>query len=407
MPRNLLSDRAVRSAKPKEKPYRLSDGDRLFVLVAPTGTKSYQFRYKLNGVPDTLTLKGARSLADARRDVEPLRRMVDAGDDPKIIKRVERAAKAAANAQTFKAIAAAWAKLEQQRKKWSAAYVQEVEQSLRNHLSDLDELPVSTIVARITAPLLHAVEARAPMMQEKVERRLHAIMDYCVEIGALDLNPLPRRRRGKVERKHFPAVTDLNGLGDILRAARAADPCKGITRAHLLLAFTAQRVSEVVSARWDEFDLDAGIWSIPRARMKRKDEQRGPHVIPLPPALLEALRGWNEADGADGLFVCPAPRDPSRPITPEGVEKFYRNALGLGGKHSPHSWRSAFSTVARDAGKDADSIEAQLDHVVGNKVASAYDRAQRLALRRELLTWYEGKLTAARHGATVTGIRGR
>src|SRR5206468_1327054 len=121
------------------------------------------------------------------------------------------------------------------------------------HLGDLDGLPVSSIIAGIATPVLHRVEAIAPAMEEKVSRRLHAIMDYAVELGALELNPLPRRRRGKVERQHFPAVVDLPGLGDILRAARAADPCKGIQRAHVLLAFTAMRVSEVVGARWDEF----------------------------------------------------------------------------------------------------------------------------------------------------------
>ncbi len=329
--------------------YRLLDGDGLFVLVTPAGGKSFQYRCKLAGVPGTVTLKEAATLVEARRAVEPLRRAVAAGDHPRVVKRVERAARAAANAQTFEAIAAAWVKAEGRRKGWTADYVREVEQSLRNHLSDLDELPVSKIVARITAPLLHAVEISAPMMEEKVARRLHAIMDYAVELGALELNPLPRRRRAKVERKHYPAVTDAAGLGGILRAARAADPCKGIARAHVLLAFTAQRVAEVVGAQWEEFDLAAGVWAIPRARMKRKDEERGPHLVPLPPTLLAILREWKEIDGKGSAFVCPAPRDASRPITPEGCEKFYREALGLAGKHSPHSWRSAFS----DAGTRA------------------------------------------------------
>ena len=98
-------------------------------------------------------------------------------------------------------------------------------------------------------------------------------------------------------------------------------------------------------------------------------------------------------------------RDAHRTIVPEACEKFYRNALGLGGMHSPHSWRSAFSTICRDAGKDGDSIEAQLDHVVGKKVAAAYDRAKRLELRRELLTWYEATLIASRDGANAAPIR--
>lgn len=308
---------------------------------------------------------------------------------------------------------------------WTPGYRVEVTASLRNHLSALDSLPVTKITAALAAPALLAIERTAPHMVEKVRRRLRVILDDAVEHGIIPGNPLPAvRRRRKLERKHYPAVTGLPGLGEILRAARAADPCKGIQRAHLLLAFTALRVSEVVGATWAEFELDgvdmligdtqrtkrdpaAGNWSIPRERMKRKDEARGPHVVPLPTALLAALREWREADGAVAIYVCPAPRDPSKPITPEGVEKFYRNALGLGGKHSPHSWRSAFSTVAREAGKDGDAVESQLDHVVGNKIAAAYDRAKRLQRRRELMRWYEGQLIAARDGAKVVSFEGR
>ena len=78
------------------------------------------------------------------------------------------------------------------------------------------------------------------------------------------------------------------------------------------------------------------------------------------------------------------------------MEKSYRDALGLAGVHSPHSWRSSFSTICREAGKEGDSVEAHLDHVVGNKIASAYDRATRLEQRRALLAWYEGALITAR-----------
>jgi len=425
MARNLLTDKEFRNAKPlPDKDYRMRDGDGLFVFVAKTGGKSFQYRYKLNGKGQTATLKGVATLAEARDDAERMRKMVAAGDHPKVIKQVARAAKIAANAQTFKVVAAAWVKSEARRKRWSADYIAEVEQSLRNHLADLDALPVSRIVASVTAPILHAVEVSAPAMEEKVARRLHAIMDYAVELGALVLNPLPRRRRSRKDRKHYPAITDLAAIGDVLRAARASDPCKGIQRAHFLLAFTAQRVSEVVGAKWTEFDLDgvdvpsgnaqrmkrdaaAGNWSIPRERMKRKDAERGPHVVPLPSSLLAVLREWREADGKVATYACPAPRDSERPITPEAVEKHYRDALKLGGKHSPHSWRAAFSTICREAGKDGDAVEAQLDHVVGTKVAAAYDRAKRLELRRELMTWYEATLIAARDGADVVPIKKR
>jgi integrase len=396
----------------------------LALLISPTGSRSWQLRYRLGGKEQTASLGKLESvsLGEARIAAEAARKLAAEGHHLTAVKHTAKVQRRIEAANTFGAFAASWSLRESRLQKWSPDYLAEVEASLRNHLSALNRLPMSKITAVIVAPLLTAIEVSAPHMVEKVRRRLRAIFDDAVEQGILTGNPLPAmRRRRKIERKHYPAVTDLTELGAILRAARAADPCKGIERAHLVLAFTSLRVSEVVGAMWPEFSLDgvdvpagqgrgmrhdpeAGDWSVPRERMKRKDEDRGPHVVPLPPALLAELREWREADGPDAVYVCPAPRDSSKPITAEGVEKFYRNALGFGGKHSPHSWRSAFSTVAREAGKDGDSIESQLDHIVGDKVAAAYDRAKRLNLRRELMTWYERTLIAARDGAAVVKI---
>lgn len=173
------------------------------------------------------------------------------------------------------------------------------------------------------------------------------------------------------------------------------------------MAFCAQRVSQTVGAKWAEFDLTAGTWAIPRERMKRKDKERGPHEILLPTHLLATLHEWRKADGPDAVYVCPAPRDPAKPITPEAVEKHYRDALHLGSKHSPHSWRAAFATIARDAGKDRVVVEAQLDHVIGGRIQAAHDRATHIELRRKLMRWYEQQLIAARDGAAVVPLRAR
>ena len=108
------------------------------------------------------------------------------------------------------------------------------------------------------------------------------------------------------------------------------------------------------------------------------------------------MREWRGADPEDAIYVCPAPRNERKHITPEGVEKYYRDVLQLSGKHSPHSWRAAFSSIANEAGKPHKVIESQLDHEVGDKVVSAYDRATRLRLRRTLMTWYERQLLGAR-----------
>src|SRR5437870_1996184 len=108
---------------------------------------------------------------------------------------------------------------------------------------------------------------------------------------------------------------------------------------------------------------------------KRKDPERGSHLLPLPPRLRSAMPTWKRQDGKGAIFVCPTPRDPTRFVTREAVEKFYRDTLDLADKHSPHSWRSTFSTLARDAGKDREAVEAQLDYMVDNPVAAAYGRS--------------------------------
>ncbi len=416
MAKHLLTHLDVRNAAPKAKPYRLFDGDGLALWVSPTGVRSWQLRYRLDGKEQTATLGklDRLTLAEARNAADAARKRAAAGDHLTQVKRAAKVQRQFDQANTFGTLAADWVVREGRRMEWTPDYLGEVAASIRNHLSTLDSLPVNKITAALVAPVLLAVENAAPNMLEKVRRRLRAILDDAVEHGLITGNPLPAtRRRRSLERKHYPAITKLPELGVVLRAARAADPCKGIARAHLLLAFTALRVSEVVGAKWSEFELDGidvligdtqrtkfdpafGNWSVPRERMKRKDEARGPHVVPLPPFLLAALREWRIADGSGAIQVCPAPRESSRPITPEAVEKHYRNVLGLAGKHSPHSWRAAFSTVAREAGKDADAVEAQLDHVVGTQVAASYDRAKRLEIRRELMQWYEGQLIEAR-----------
>jgi integrase len=129
-------------------------------------------------------------------------------------------------------------------------------------------------------------------MATKVRQRLRSIMDCAAEQGLIPLDPIPAPRRDKrsAERTHLATITDHQGVGAILRAADVAEASRGVRHAHLLAVFTAQRIGEIVGARWDEFDLQAETWAIPRVRMKRKDAQRGPHEVPLPPHVLALLR---------------------------------------------------------------------------------------------------------------------
>ena len=403
--RHLLGALDVAKAKPADRPYRMADGGGLYLWVPASGMKVWQFRYRHGGKPQTATLgrySDVQGLAWARSKAEEARSRVEDGEHLTRFKAVKKATKRVASANTFALVAVDWLKSEARRAKWTPDYKDEVAASLRNHLSALDALPISEITAAIASPHLRKVERKAPDMSKKVRQRLRSIFDYAVEGGLIVGNPLPAPRRHKANggRNHLPAALARNAVGEILRVADKAEVGRGVRRAHLLSAFTAQRIGEIVGATWGEVDLQSGVWSIPWERMKRKDAERGPHLVPVPPRLLALMREWRRADGDGATYVCPAPHGDA-PITREAVEKFYRRGLKLTGKHSPHSWRSVLSTWANDAGEDADAVEAQLDHATGDKVKTAYDRANRLQRRIDLMAWHEDALIAARDGAKV------
>jgi len=409
--KELLGALDVSRAKPNAKPYRLADGGGLYLWVPTSGVKVWQFRYRHGGKPQTATLgklSTVQGLAWARAKAEEARSLAEAGDHLTRVKAIKRATKRIASENTFASVAADWLKSEARRARWTPDYKEEVAASLRNHLSQLDTLPIAEITAAMASPHLRKIERTAPDMAKKVRQRLRSIFDYAVEGGLVAGNPLPapRRRKGGNGRRHFPATLTKEGIGVILRAAEKADPGKGVRRAHYMAAFTAQRIGEIVPATWDEVDLQSARWSIPRKRMKRKDAERGPHEVPIPPRLLAMMTEWRHLDGDDSTYVCPGPRGDA-PITREAVEKFYRCTLKLSGKHSPHSWRSVLSTWANDAGEEADAVEAQLDHVTGNKVKTSYDRAKRLDRRADLMAWHEEALLATRDGAKVVELTTR
>jgi len=300
MARHLLTDRRVRTAKPQARPYRLADGDGLYLYVPPSGVLAWQFRYRLDGKQLTTTLGRGDllSLAEAREAALLARKRVAEGQHLTVLKRVHSVKRRAQLGSTFAAVAADWVEREARRMRWTPDYKAEVEASLRNHLGELDRLPVTEITAAVTAPLLRSVDRRAPDMAVKVRRRLRTILDHAVEEGLLPLNPLPASRRTRVvERRHFAAVLDRGELGEILRRAERSDVCAGVLRAHHLLVFCAQRIGEIVEAEWNEFDLEGATWTIPRERMKRRDPERGDHLIPIPPLLLRHLREWRRVDG--------------------------------------------------------------------------------------------------------------
>ncbi len=195
----------------------------------------------------------------------------------------------------------------------------------------------------------------------------------------------------------MPALLDFASLGDILRRANMANISPSVRVAHRLCAFTAARIGNIIDAEWKEFDLKSAqpSWNIPRVKMKVKS-RFSDHRIPLCSEVTEELHQWKSIYGGKG-YVFSSPTG-NKHIGRESIEKVYRVTLGLEGKHSPHGWRSSFSTLARDHGFSRNAVELALDHIHDNEVARAYDRGERFKERVKLFKWWGMKLDAAQKG---------
>jgi len=179
-----------------------------------------------------------------------------------------------------------------------------------------------------------------------------------------------------------------------------------VRMAHRLCAFTAARIGTVINAEWKEFNLKSAqpCWNIPRAKMKVKSRFTE-HRIPLGPEIADELRQWKNIVNSK-VYLFPSPTG-GKHIGRESIEKVYRVTLGLKGQHSPHGWRSSFSTLARDHRFTRDAVELALDHLHDNEVAMAYDRGERFIERVKLFKWWGKQLAVAQRGAKIIPLKNK
>lgn len=408
---NKLSDRAIKAFITNTKAGKahsttLADGGGMFLVFTPAGTPVWRIKYRYPD-PEKGTVQRQYaigvypeiSLEAARIEREAIRALLREGKDPVKARQVNKAAAAIANDQTFSTVMHDW--LEKQKKDWSAIHYTKSKQALERDIEPrLGKLPVAEISPAMIATTIETVLNRGVRdTAAKILQHVSGIFRLAAARGMRSDNPavpvreiLPKpERRGR-----RPALLTFAELGDALRRAEIARLSPAVRMAHRLCAFTVARITNIVEARWTEFDLDAtpATWIIPRIQMKSKEPLYN-HKIVLGPAIVEELRQWRRLVGNTGyLFPSPAGQK-QKHISRESVEKAYRETLRLRDKHCPHGWRSALSSIARDSGREREVIELTLDHIQDDEVARAYDRGERLVKRIELMTWWNEQLVKA------------
>ncbi len=401
---NRLSDRTVRAFIAKRRaghsnPTKLSDGGGLYLTITPAGTAAWRLKYRLGG-KEKLYAVGVYpgvGLEAARAEREAVKAYLHEGRDPVKARQLGRAAMATASDTTFGGVTADW--LARRKRDWSTVHYDTSRRAFdRDVLPFLGRLPVSDITPAMVARVIEAITRRgAHDTAGRTLQHVSCVFRLAQARGLRADNPAaPVRevlaRRKPVQRR--PALLEIPALQEFLRRAELAPLSPAVRQAHRLCAFTAARIGNVVEAEWAEFDLDADIpsWAIPRAKMKARARPHD-HRVLLGPTIARELRDWRALTGGVG-HLFPSPAGGSY-VTREAIEKAYRVTLAMAGKHSPHGWRAAFATLARDAGFAREVVELTLDHIHDNAVARAYDRGQRLVERRQLMEWWDATLAGA------------
>ena len=388
-----LTRAEIDRAKPKAKPYRMTDGGGLVLEVLPTGSKRWRYRWLRDGRDAVLTL-GAHpetTLVEARAKAAALRKERDGGVDPAVARDRERERRRTIAGETVAEVARALLKREEGR--WSASH----HGRFRNRM-ERDVLPViGRMRARDVAPVdvsraIAGIEARgARNTAVRVVGMIGLVMQYAVARGLADQDPTLHMRRGLDHAppvRHMAAVTDRKELGRLLADI---DDWPGETAAKGVLqlcAYLFQRPGEIRAMRRADVDPDAALWTY------RVTKVGVEHAVPLAPQVINVLRGF---DGpGEHVF---ASWGKSGFVSDRLHVKLLEN-IGWHGRHTGHGFRAVARTLlAEDLGYPPHLIERQMSHTVPDAHGRAYNRTLFLSERREMMERYADHLDSLREAA--------
>jgi len=372
-----LTEMAIRQAKPAPRAVKLFDGRGLFLLLQPTGSRYWRFKYRINGKEKLLALGVYPDvpLKLARERREEARRLVASGIDPSAKRQAEKSAKS----DTFEAIAREWLALQEHQ--LSAATFSKARWTFETLIFPrLGDKHIATIKAPDLLATLRKIEERGTYeTTHRAKQRCGQIFRYAIATGRAehDVTADLRGALAPVVTKSRAALTDPSRVGELLRAIDGYRGAPTTAYALKLASRTFVRPGELRYAEWSEIDLDKAEWRIPAARLKMAE--------------LHAITGRE-------TFLFPSLQTKLRPISENTVNVALRRLGYTRDEMTGHGFRAMASTLLNEKGWHPDVIELQLAHAERNKVRAAYNRAQRLVERRTMMqAWadYLDELTAS------------
>jgi integrase len=409
MPKRIppLTDLQVKRAKPKDRSYKIADGEGMYLLITTSGGKLWRLDYRYADKRKTLALGQYPdvSLSQAREQRQKARQLLAKGLDPAEVRKTEELKKIERRANTFENLALEW------HKRQTDSLAQKTKQMLLSRLNNdvlpvIGDIPLSNLTPRVILKnVLRPIEGRGAIeTAHRVRGLVSQILRYGVACGKCerDFTIDLRGALKPIQRTHHAALdtggtTDPKKVGALLRAIDTYDGYFVVKCALRLHPLVATRPGELRHAEWSEIDFDSATWAIPAGRMKMKN----PHIVPLSPQAITILHELYSLTG-EGKYLFPSIRSTRRPISNNTMNAALRRLGYTRDEIVSHGWRAIFRTLADEVLQERpEIIEAQLAHQVKDALGRTYNRTSFLAERCQLMNKWGQYLEELKTGAKI------
>ncbi|AIX73005.1 MULTISPECIES: tyrosine-type recombinase/integrase [Mixta] len=376
----MLTVKQIDAAKPKEKPYRISDGNGLYLYIPASGKKVWQLRYQFEGKEKIHTVGKYPEIgpADARNIAFEVKRDLAIGLNPAAKKKQQDKVP-----DTFGSIYEEWYKHKKQ--VWSEGYAVELQRMFEaDILPYIGKMAMDDIEPMTLLKVLRRFEERGAMERaNKARRRCGEVFRYAVVTGRAKYNPAPDLADAMkgYRKKNFPFLPaeQIPAFNQALAGYSGSIVSKIATQ---ILQYTAMRTKELRSMQWANVDFENRIITIDAEVMKSRKQ----HLVPMSQQVHDLLRQLQPITSISH-FVFAGRNDKKKSISENAVLLVIRQ-IGYEGLASGHGFRHQFSTILNEHGWPHDAIERQLAHVDRNNIRGIYNHAQYLEKRKEMMQWW-------------------
>ena len=380
-----LTDIKIKTAKSGQKPYKLTDGEGMFLYIHPSGSKYWRLKYRFAGKEKLLALGvyPEISLLEARQKRTEAKALLVSGIDPSERRKEQKLLSSLKSGRTFEEIAEEWH--QKQKERWTERYAFHIWRRLQADLfPELGKKSIQDINAPQLLLTLRKVEARdAIEIAHRLLQITGQIFRYAIATGKAERD-ISRDLRGALQTRKKISYHRLkeNELPEFLDKLENYDGELQTKLALQLALLTFVRTTELRGAKWEEINFDKAEWRIPAARMKMREL----HIVPLSIQAIAVLKEIRNING-NREFLFPNRNNPKTYIS-ENTLLYALYRMGYHSRATVHGFRATASTILNENGFRADVIERQLAHAERNKVRASYNHAQYLPERHQMMQWW-------------------